>query len=71
MGRIVTILFKYPDLVVFVMCVLVSGVRMTFYIPTKRYTVPGNQGTYDKLNQIVIIFILIKFIFFVTEKMRN
>ena len=25
---------------------------VTFYILTKGYTVPGNQGTHDKLNQI-------------------
>ena len=26
---------------------------MTFYMLTKGYTVPGNQGTNDKLNQIL------------------
>ena len=36
----------------FVMCILMSRVHMTFYIPTKGYTVPGNQVTHDKLNQI-------------------
>ena len=40
------------DLVKFVMCTLVSRVYMTFYILTKGYTFPRNQGTYDKLNQI-------------------
>ena len=25
---------------------------MTVYILTKGYTVPGNQGTHDKLNQV-------------------
>ena len=40
------------DLVIFVMCTLVSRVHMTFHILTKGYIAPGNQGTYDKLNQI-------------------
>ena len=43
------------DLVKFVICTLASRVHMTFYILTKRYTVPGNQGIHDKLNQIPII----------------
>ena len=34
------------------MCTLVSRVHMAFYISTKRYTVPENQGTHDKLNKI-------------------
>ena len=34
------------------MYTLVSRVHMTFYVLTKGYTVPENQGTYDKLNQI-------------------
>ena len=42
------------DLVNFVTCTLVSRVNITFYILTKGYTAPGNQGTYDKLNQIRI-----------------
>ena len=40
------------DLVKFVICTLVSRVHMMFYILTKGYTVFGNQGTHDKLNQI-------------------
>ena len=40
------------DLVEFVMCTLVFRVHMTFYSLTKGYTVPGNQGIHDKLNQI-------------------
>ena len=31
------------------MWTLVSRKNMTFYVITKAYTVPGNQGTYDKL----------------------
>ena len=42
----------FLDLVKFVLCILVSRVHMPFYILTKGYTVPGNQGTHDKLNQI-------------------
>ena len=42
----------FLDLVKFVMCTMVSRVHMTFDILTKGYIVPGNQGTYDKLNQI-------------------
>ena len=38
------------------MCTLVSRVQMTFYILTKGHTVPGNQGTHDKLNQIQHFF---------------
>ena len=38
------------DLVKFVMCTLDSWVHMTFYILRKGYTVPGNQGTHDKLD---------------------
>ena len=34
------------------MCTLVSRVHMTFYIFIEGHTVPGNQGTHDKLNQI-------------------
>ena len=40
------------DLVKLVMCTLVSRVHMSFYILTKEYTVSGNQGTHDKLNQV-------------------
>ena len=40
------------DVIKFVMCTLVSRAHMTFYILTKWYTVPVNQGTYNKLNQI-------------------
>ena len=40
------------DLVKFVMCALVSRVHMMFYTLRKGYTVPGNQGIHDKLNQI-------------------
>ena len=32
------------------MCTLVSRVQITFYILTKGYTVPGNQGTNDILH---------------------
>ena len=39
-------------LVRLVMCTLVFRVHITFYILTKEDTDPGNQGTYDKLNQI-------------------
>ena len=42
----------FLDLVKLGMCTLVSKVHMTFYILTKGYTVYGNQGTHDKLNQI-------------------
>ena len=38
------------DLVKIVMCTLVSRVHMTFYMLIKGYTVPGFQGTHDKLN---------------------
>ena len=31
---------------------LVFRVHMTYHILTKGYTVSGNQGTHDKLNQI-------------------
>ena len=34
------------------MYTLVSRVHMTFYVSAKGYTVSGNQGTHDKLNQI-------------------
>ena len=34
------------------MCTLVSRENMTFYIFAIWYTVPGNQGAHDKLNQI-------------------
>ena len=44
--------FNFRDLIQFVMCARVSRVHMTFHILTKRYTVPGNQGTHEKLNQI-------------------
>ena len=49
---------EYLDLVQFVMCTLVFRVHMTFYILTKGYMVPENQGIYihDKPNQIPIIF---------------
>ena len=33
---------------------LVSWEYITFYVLTKGYTVPGNQGTHEKLNQIPI-----------------
>ena len=39
-------------LVKFVMCTLVSRVHMTFYIPTIGYTLSGNQGKYDELDQV-------------------
>ena len=42
------------DLVKFVICTLVARVHMTLNILMKWYTVTGNQGTYDKLNQIRI-----------------
>ena len=45
-------LSKTLDLVKFALYILVSRVHMTFYLLTKAYTVPGNLGTYDKLNQI-------------------
>ena len=48
---------KSLDLVKFVMCALVSRVRMMFYTLRKGYTVPGNQGIHDKLNQIQIIYL--------------
>ena len=34
------------------MCTLVFRVHLTFHKLTKGYTVPGNQNTHDKLNQI-------------------
>ena len=40
------------ELVQFAMCTLVWRIHITFYIPTQGCTVPGNQGTHDKLNQI-------------------
>ena len=40
------------DLVKFVMCTLETRVYVKYFIVIKGYTVPGNQGTYDKLNQI-------------------
>ena len=40
------------DLVKFAMCAQVSRVHITFYILIKGHTVPENQGTHDKLNQI-------------------
>ena len=43
---------KKSDLVKFGMCTLVSSVQMTFYVSRKMYTVPGDQDTLDKLNQI-------------------
>ena len=36
-----------------VMSTLVFRVHMMFYILSKGYKVPGNQGTPDKLNQIL------------------
>ena len=39
-----------------VTCTMVSRVHMTFCIIIKGYTVPGNQGTHDKLNQIQNMF---------------
>ena len=44
------------DLVKIVVCALVSRVHLTFYILTKGYMVPGNQGTQDKFNQIPNLF---------------
>ena len=41
------------------MFTLVSRVHMTFYILEKGYTVPGNQGTHDKLNQIPKVDLLV------------
>ena len=47
------ILAKDSDVVKFVICTLiVSRVHSMFYILTKGYTVPENQGADDKLNQI-------------------
>ena len=40
------------NLVKFVMCTLVSRKHMTFYVLTKVCTVPGNQGTHVKPNQV-------------------
>ena len=54
------------DLVKFVMCFLVSRVHMTFYILTKGNTVPANQGTRDKLNQISLLAIVNK-----KDKLQN
>ena len=34
------------------MCAMVSRIHMMFYILIKGYTVPENQGTHDKYNQI-------------------
>ena len=31
--------------------------HMTFYILIKGYRVPGNQGTHDKLDQILLIYL--------------
>ena len=31
---------------------LETRAHMPFYILTKGYTIPGNRGTHDKLNQI-------------------
>ena len=42
----------FLDMVKFVMCTMETRVHMMFYILTKGYTVPGIQGTHDKLNQI-------------------
>ena len=38
-------IIEFLNLVKFVMYTLVSRVHMAFYILTKGYTVPGNQGT--------------------------
>ena len=46
------IIMKFLDLVKFVMCALVSRVHMMFFTLRKGYTVPGNQGIHDELNQI-------------------
>ena len=49
------IMYKgFVILVKFFMCALVSRVHMMFYVLIKKYTVPGNQGPHDKLNQIQI-----------------
>ena len=45
------------ELVKFVMCILVSRVHMMFYILTKGYTIPGNRGKHDKLNQIQYFYL--------------
>ena len=37
------------------MYTLVSSVHMTFCILTKRYTVSGNQDTYDKLYPVPLM----------------
>ena len=50
---------QISDLVKFVMCALVSRVHKTFYILRKGFTVPGNQGTHDKLNQIFKFYLKI------------
>ena len=43
------------DLVKFVMCILVSRVHTTHDVLEREgYTVPGNQGTHDKLSQIPV-----------------
>ena len=52
---------KLLDLVKFVMCTLVSRVYITFYILSKGYTVPENQCTHNKLNQIQVIYRFKKF----------
>ena len=39
------------------MCALVSRVHMMFFTLIKGYTVSGNQGLHDKLNQIRLAFI--------------
>ena len=48
----------FTDLVKFVMCTLISRVRMTFCMPKKGYTIPGNQVTHEKLFQIHIYVVV-------------
>ena len=52
---LVEVIVILSDLVKFIMFTLISRVHMTFYILKKGYIVPGNQGTFDKLNQICIL----------------
>ena len=47
-------------LVKFVIC---TSEYMTFYLLTKGYKVPGNQGTHDTLNLIRNNYLVLKFTF--------
>ena len=44
--------WKKSNRVKFEVYILVSRVHMMFYILTRGDTVPGNQGTHEKPNQI-------------------